>query len=240
MQKTVFIYALNCPTTGRTRYIGKAANPQERLKQHFKNGQRPCYRVHWIQSLLEKGLQPKLEILDEVPEEHWPQWEVAYIEFFREQGFDLVNANAGGIGGHKPSEETLAKKRSYRGEIHHSFGKSPTLETRAKYSIARRGEKNVMFGKTHTLAARAKISAAGLGRVAGAKERTSKSLGHLNKKTSQNTSGFVGVSWHKVAKKWCASLSLFGRKHVHLGLFSKIEDAVFVRNLAFNKNYGSN
>lgn len=105
---------------------------------------------------------------------------------------------------------------------------------------AERGEKNYMYRKTHTPEACTKISVANLGRVAGEEECANKSIGHLNKKTTQNSSGFVGVGWHKGAKKWRASLNLSDRKHLHLGCFTKIEDAVFVRNLAFNKYYGSN
>lgn len=101
------------------------------------------------------------------------------------------------------------------------------------------GEKNHMYGKTHGAPALEKIRAANLGRIITLKERVNKSAGHLNKKTLQNSSGFVGVSWHSGAKKWTAWLGLPERKPLYLGIFSKIEDAVFVRNLAFDKYYGN-
>lgn len=134
--KTTFIYALNCPTTGGIRYVGKSNNPNKRFKQHFLSRE-CCHRTNWLKALAVQGLKPVLEILDEVPVEYWQQWEVAYIEFFREQGCDLVNGNAGGEGGHNPTEETRAKQRAHmRGENNHQFGKG--------------GAKNPMFGKKHT------------------------------------------------------------------------------------------
>lgn len=39
-----------------------------------------------------------------------------------------------------------------------------------------------------------------------------------------NTSGIVGVSWHKQRGKWCAQASIDG-KHYHLGLFEEITAA---------------
>jgi hypothetical protein len=40
----------------------------------------------------------------------------------------------------------------------------------------------------------------------------------------QNTSGFKGVTWHKRAGKWCASIGV-NRKSIHLGLFEDPEEA---------------
>lgn len=42
--------------------------------------------------------------------------------------------------------------------------------------------------------------------------------------TERNTSGFKGVSWHKRDQKWRACIHVNNR-YVHLGNFSKIEDA---------------
>lgn len=48
----------------------------------------------------------------------------------------------------------------------------------------------------------------------------------LTNRQSDNTSGFVGVCWHKIGKKWHAQISLFGkRKQKHLGLFVNPEEA---------------
>ena len=50
-----------------------------------------------------------------------------------------------------------------------------------------------------------------------------------------NISGFNGVSWHKQRNKWRAFIMVDG-KHHHLGLFSKINDAISARVDA-NKKY---
>lgn len=39
-----------------------------------------------------------------------------------------------------------------------------------------------------------------------------------------NTSGYLGVTWKKASKKWCAQIKVKGRKR-HLGLFVTAEDA---------------
>lgn len=42
---------------------------------------------------------------------------------------------------------------------------------------------------------------------------------------SHNTSGYKGVTWDKFRKKWVAQMHL-NSKHIYLGRFEKIEDAV--------------
>jgi AP2 domain len=53
-------------------------------------------------------------------------------------------------------------------------------------------------------------------------------------KPSNNTSGFVGVSWHKKAKKFEAHVKVLGKK-THLGLFLSLEDAAKAANTARRK-----
>ena len=54
----------------------------------------------------------------------------------------------------------------------------------------------------------------------------SKSVNQQNKRKprSDNTCGFLGVGWHKAAKKWRAQISISGRV-VYLGLFDEPEIA---------------
>jgi len=47
------------------------------------------------------------------------------------------------------------------------------------------------------------------------------------KKSKNNKSGIVGVSWDK-RKKWCSQIMVNGR-HIHLGLFTTIREAVKAR-----------
>lgn len=47
----------------------------------------------------------------------------------------------------------------------------------------------------------------------------------------ENRSGVCGVSWHKKAKKWMATIGV-GNKQVYLGLFATVEDAKAARDAA--------
>lgn len=51
-----------------------------------------------------------------------------------------------------------------------------------------------------------------------------------------NTSGYKGVSWHKQHSKWMAYIK-HNSKHIHLGYFDKIEDAVKARKTAEKKYF---
>lgn len=66
--------------------------------------------------------------------------------------------------------------------------------------------------------------------------------GKNKRKPSSNTSGVVGVFWHKVHRKWLAKIMVNGR-HKHLGLFGCFNDAVAARKAAeremgFHPNHG--
>ncbi len=56
------------------------------------------------------------------------------------------------------------------------------------------------------------------------------------RRRSDNTSGFVGVCWHKRANKWGAQIRVSGRRS-HLGYFDELEDAIQARKEA-NTKYG--
>ena len=46
---------------------------------------------------------------------------------------------------------------------------------------------------------------------------------HQNMRIQSNsTSGYIGVSWHKLRQKWRASITL-NRKHIHIGMFPTAE-----------------
>ena len=46
---------------------------------------------------------------------------------------------------------------------------------------------------------------------------------------NNNTSGYVGVTWHIRDKKWCAKISV-NKISKHIGSFSTLEEAVQARN----------
>lgn len=64
-----------------------------------------------------------MEVVDEVPKSEWQSWEIAYIQFYHDEGCDLTNGTFGGDGWY------------------------PTDETRRRMSECKLGEKNPMFGK---------------------------------------------------------------------------------------------
>ena len=68
-------------------------------------------------------------------------------------------------------------------------------------------------------------------RIENLREVTNKQ-NHQNKsKPSSNTSGHTGVCWHKRISKWVARI-MHNYKHIHLGYFTDIEDAVAARKAA--------
>lgn len=155
---TTFIYALCEPDTGEIRYIGKSDHPIKRLQDHLAKSRHNTHRVCWIKGLKNRGMVPTLKILDEVPIIFWPQLEVAYIEFYKEQGCDLVNGTLGGDGLRATEEikEKLSKAKS--GPKHHFFGKKFSPEHREKIAAAHRGEKHHYFGVKRTPEERLKQS----------------------------------------------------------------------------------
>ncbi len=52
-----------------------------------------------------------------------------------------------------------------------------------------------------------------------------------------NTSGFKGVCWHKLGKKWMAQIKVDGR-HIYLGLFETAEEAHAVYVAAAEHHFG--
>lgn len=215
--KTTFIYCLREPDTGSIRYVGKSDNPKKRLSSHLSEARdKNCHRKVWLHSLKSRGLRPVLEIVDEVPVEHWQQLEVAYIEFFKACGFDLTNNAAGGGGVCDPSPEVRERQRMCR------LGKKLSTETRAKMSAAHKGENHPMYGKHQSDESKTKITAKKIG-----------------VKTVRNRSGFVGVSWDGINQQWKPHLCV-ATKRLHLGRFDKLEDAVFVHALAVDKYFFKN
>ena len=62
------------------------------------------------------------------------------------------------------------------------------------------------------------------------------------KRPAHNTSGHVGVFWHKSRNKWTAGIKV-NRKNIHLGSFESLSDAVGARVEAqekyrFHENHG--
>lgn len=129
------MYAYVDPRDGRTRYVGRSSSGMVRPR-NFKAHYAHCR--NWIASLRKEGLEPKIEVLEELPEDA-SNYEVgmaerAWIAAHRLLGSDLTNLTDGGEGmyGHVPSEETIQKIR----KVH--LGSKRSEETRRRISDATR------------------------------------------------------------------------------------------------------
>ena len=208
--KTVFIYALKEPDTGEIRYIGKSIDPEERLKTHIRLARKEdSHKARWIRKLLESGFKPVLEIVDEVPDEFWQQWEAAYIDFFRGEGFLLVNGTSGGDG----SERGVEKSEEHRRKI---------------------GEGN--RGKKLPESTRRKIGESQTGRIHTVEHRKKNGDSHRWRKYSGG-GNFLGVFWHTRDFCWRAQIVVNGRG-VHLGYYDSEEDAAYVFDYAAKAYFG--
>jgi len=94
----------------RIRYVGITTKTVERRLQEHLAGARKGGRTHkcrWIQQLLAADLLPVVEEVDPGNAGRpWERSEIAWIEYYREQGCRLTNGCAGGRGVLNPTEET--------------------------------------------------------------------------------------------------------------------------------------
>ena len=123
---TIKIYTLSDPITNEVRYIGQTKHSlEERLRGHLK-GKGKTYRVHWINSLKNKGLVPNIELIEEVDKSIGSQTEIYWISMFRFWGFNLTNLTDGG--------ETSTTKNIIRSEEWRKNIRIGKLNSDFKYS----------------------------------------------------------------------------------------------------------
>jgi group I intron endonuclease len=152
-----YIYCLKDPNTLEIRYIGKSNNPNKRFIQHkidSKNYKIKFYKNNWINQLLNIGLEPILEILEQVSINNWKEREIYWIAYYKNLGFKLTNLTNGGDGNNnqvrtketnlKISLALKGKKRSQ--EVKDKISKSNknkiiSLSTREKLRQANLGKK---------------------------------------------------------------------------------------------------
>ena len=103
----IYIYALTDPRDNTVRYIGKTKNNlNKRLREHIHESSN-TYKSNWIRSLINKGLKPSIQIIDNSTELDWKTKEQYWIGMFP----NLVNASSGGDNG-------MTKEFSKKGENH--------------------------------------------------------------------------------------------------------------------------
>lgn len=95
------IYVLKHPATNEIRYVGVTTRTiKERLYGHLYDARKGKQRhvCKWIKSLLDNGLFPLIEQIDDVSTD-WEYWEQYYIKFYNETGGNrLTNIDKGGNG----------------------------------------------------------------------------------------------------------------------------------------------
>ena len=74
-------------------------------------------------------------------------------------------------------------------------------------------------------------------RISNLREVTNKQNHQNASKRSDNTSGHPGVSWYKQRSEWRAQIT-HNYKHIHLGYFNTIEEAVAARKAGELKYWG--
>ena len=125
--ENVFIYTLKDPLTEEIRYIGKTNNLKTRLSNHIsraiKNNSN-SHKNNWIRKLLNNGNKPTIEILDEVPANNWEEYEIYWIEQFKNWGFKLLNTCTGGEGARTGPRKPLSDE--HKKQISKSLKKTAT------------------------------------------------------------------------------------------------------------------
>lgn len=86
-----YIYTLMDPISNEIKYVGKTDNINNILDLHVSESENKTKRLHiWIQGLLESGVKPIIEIIDEI-ENGFDFSEEFWIEQIKSWGFNLIN-----------------------------------------------------------------------------------------------------------------------------------------------------
>ncbi len=221
-QKTTFIYGLFDPRDCRLRYIGKSDHPESRLKEHIKYAhldQKKTHKDYWILQLLKEGLNPSVEILEEVPTSSWKESERAWIGECRRAGLSLTNQTEGGHGiegyhhtdetkriisesskNRQPSEETrarLSQVNPWRGKEGWMKGKSFSEEHKKRISESHLGENNPAYGKRQSPEEVEKRVAPLRGKKRSDEVRKKISEGQMGRKFSEEHREKLRLAWQR-------------------------------------------
>ena len=148
MKKT-FIYSIS-DENDNIRYIGKSNNPFKRIYSHInesKNSEKKNHKHNWINSLLNRGIEPKIDILDEVLVSEWQFWEKFWISLIKSWGFNLLNSTIGGEGGEGYHHSIESREKMKKSKI----GRKLTEEHRYKISksIKEKSKNDINYNKCY-------------------------------------------------------------------------------------------
>lgn len=111
MERIVKIYVLKNPQTNNIHYVGRTLNEKTRYRQHIflaKHKKNKDKKSSWIISILNKGLKPIMEIIEEVTESNAIEREMYWIRELRKT-CDLKNERDFIENGYIFSEEARKK-----------------------------------------------------------------------------------------------------------------------------------
>jgi len=91
--KTVYIYTLNCPDTGKVMYVGRTNKPNVRYASHIRSNYfGHMYPVcHWIACVLISGKVPQMNVIDMCSESDSRNKEIEWIRHYLSVNPDLTN-----------------------------------------------------------------------------------------------------------------------------------------------------
>lgn len=190
--RKIYIYAIKDPRDYQIRYIGKTVD----IKRRFKNHMQPSYlkgntyKNNWIKKILNEGLQPIFEVVEECSEDKWEERERFWISYYREIGFNLTNMCDGGEGGH---------------------GAVRTENFKLNLSKKRKGKNNPYYGKKHPKEIIEKISQ-------NLKGRNNPRATFINVIDKDNNVIFNGI--RKEVTKWCKDKGICSESNMKKHLYS--------------------
>lgn len=135
---TTYIYILIDPRTNTPEYVGKANILKHRLTGHINKTNTKKGKLNkkeaWIKSLLNKGIRPIIESIDEIPINEWEFWESHYISLFK-SWFLYLNLHYLRFLKQTPmTQETKNKLRLA------NLGKKNSQESKDKVSLKNKGK----------------------------------------------------------------------------------------------------
>ncbi len=93
---TEYIYALICPIENNVKYVGKTKNPKTRYNQHVKKLDKSFTpKRKWLEMLFEKGLLPKIKIIEETNEIQGRDREQYFCDFYKDTILNIHNPEKG-------------------------------------------------------------------------------------------------------------------------------------------------
>lgn len=115
----IYIYVLKDPTTKIIKYVGQTKSPKNRLRSHIdlaRWGKRKRAVGDWINTLLNNGKKPLLEVIEETSIEFWAAREIYWISYYKSKSLKLLNLTNGGESnnGYKYSNELKEVRKQAR------------------------------------------------------------------------------------------------------------------------------